>query len=601
VVAAIQNFIDTVLNPVALADGNVVDEILNVTGIETWLQGFVHGIPILEQQYNIIVSIVNGILNWVQTAIFDPIFGGTTITEFTAWATSLPIISDLAEIFSGVEDGDLSDIGTAWNTWTGNLTATWNTIVDAMDIDRDGDADLTDLGIALGLIPAPSVLGSGGAATQQDTWQAFWDNIVSALTGGAVTGQTMATVNTALAQQAMSVATHEATLGLRDNLPAYSGLDGTIVPVFPVADLTTDNIFWNQLDDSWFLYGFIRIKDEARFSSVSWIGYNTADITMLGIDVFLLDNEKHGNTGDLLHIDGSGNLISGVSDTVAWNTWNPGLGNIFAFMPGDVAVVRMMVGGLGTYYVAGIDVHDTMPVNTAMLPAALAAYSGTSPGEPNIEYGNYSWDTGVPWFGLGIGTVGSHSAVLREFNDPGFVVDNVPEWVNYIDFIIVPGAGGGRSGDIIGGNGQGGQTSGWVAGTLTRGAEFDTDATQIGVTVGSGGAGGLYNSPVPGSNPGSNGTYSAVQINKPGGGQNVYTATGGLGGTLISGLRDVTGQSPGNVSYADHVFYGGAAQTVAGYGGNFPGGGGAGGSNVFGAKVNGGDGANGIAWLNYRQ
>ena len=103
----------------------------------------------------------------------------------------------------------------------------------------------------------------------------------------------------------------------------------------------------------------------------------------------------------------------------------------------------------------------------------------------------------------------------------------------------------------------------------------------------------------PASNPGATGGVTRVSFTNTASGTTNITASAGAGGTSISPAQSTTGDGPGDRTFIDKTFYGRACQTVSGYAGNPPGGGGAGARNI---GVNpGGPGAGGIAWLNSRQ
>lgn len=240
-----------------------------------------------------------------------------------------------------------------------------------------------------------------------------------------------------------------------------------------------------------------------------------------------------------------------------------------------------------------------MPAHPASLPAMLAMHSDfSSPGSPpsTISGGSISYTGLTPWFGFGSAN-GYHPPATQEYPAIGSFTYNVPSWANYLDVAILGGGGGGRAGDPFGGNGEGGHGGGWATATLTRGAELATSATTAVVTVGGGGAGGTFN---PASNPGSNGGASSISCAAEGGGTTNVIGAAGLGGTLISPSRDLTGQSPGNVTYNGITYYGGGAQTVASSPGNAPGGGGSGGSS-WNAGTPAGSGAGGVVWITARQ
>lgn len=54
---------------------------------------------------------------------FSPL-GGPTFTQLQSWAAGIPILGDIAEVMTGIEDGDLNDLG----TWANNLLGYHNPV-----------------------------------------------------------------------------------------------------------------------------------------------------------------------------------------------------------------------------------------------------------------------------------------------------------------------------------------------------------------------------------------------------------------------------------------------------------------------------------------
>lgn len=216
-----------------------------------------------------------------------------------------------------------------------------------------------------------------------------------------------------------------------------------------------------------------------------------------------------------------------------------------------------------------------------------------------IAAGDVTYDNDVPWFGLAVGDVGYHTPVLAEFTSSDTYT--IPPWAIYVDLAIIGGGGGARSGDLVAGNGEGGRNAVWTTSTLVRGTDFHVDATSMTVTIGGGGAGSLYGNPNPGANSGGAGGTTTISFTNPGSTTSTRTSTGGASSVNNGPAFSWNGLSPGNVDYMGRTFYGGATETVPGGSGNGPGGGGAGGTNYFGANINGGPGAPGIAWIQGRQ
>lgn len=539
-------------------------------------------------------SILNGFLSWIQN-LLSPLGLGATPVEFTAWLNSLPSIEDLIASLTGIPFGDMTDLQVWADQLNRNSREFWNGIVDAMDIDRDGDVDLSDVGIALGIIPAPNVLGTGGPATIEQTWQEFWDRLWSAFTLDWGTGKSISDVTNAADQLSTLVNNHELTLGIRDNRPAYVGLDQTTDATFNVADLAGFYIPVTAAN-SW--CGVVVPTRNMAWGKVSWLGYNTLNITTLVIETWWMAlTPAQGGYGKWFLITTSPNLISGVSDAVAWNTWDF---TDFTNTPPNPWMFRIKVTGTGTYYIAGKRL-DNVPSKPDQYPRRIGGYlAGTFSGS-NVAATDMTYHEYTPWFGAAAGDVGWHEPVLKEFPDPGTHTYDVPTWAKYVDLAMLPGGAGGRSGDIVGGTGEGGDPGSWLTVTLERGVHFKSTVTTMSIHVGDGGLGGQYGSPVPGSNPGDAGESTTVSYTNPSNTTSTTTAAGPNGGQGISGIMDKTGHGPGLVSFSGRTFYGGLDQNSYGGNGNSPGGSGAGGSNLFGAPLNAGSGAPGIVWCTARQ
>jgi hypothetical protein len=460
------------------------------------------------------------------------------------------------------------------------------TIVGALDFDHDGDVDLDDVGAALRKIPAPNILGYNVGETIADTLQYTWDHLWRGLTGLTGSGKSVSEMASAAAQLQLLTQNHEETLGLRGNRPGFAGYDSSIEAVFPVSQIPDNaHTHWLAVDPSWIPMGFIRANQRITYGKVSWLGYNTTGLTTLIIDVF-----KMNAGGGLDFVMTSGNILSEVSATLAWNTWDF---DELPAVPGDIFGIRMRVTRTGStpYYLAGTTQASNPTMGDSNLKALAAQQTSTS----TATITTIAWNpTEIPWFGLGLGDVGYHTPVLVEYPTAGTYTYTVPSWAKYVDVIALGGGGGGHAGYFTIGNGGGGHSGVWKTQTLQRGVDFGAAVTSMTVTVGAGGAGGNVTGVT--AHSGAAGANTTIAFTDPSSATTTVTATGGLGGTDISPGNATGGDSPGNTTYIGRTFYGGPGSGTTG---NSPGGGGAGGNS--GSSQWGADGAAGVCWLNARQ
>ncbi|AYB69208.1 minor tail protein [Gordonia phage Foxboro] len=178
------------------------------------------------------------------------------------------------------------------------------------------------------------------------------------------------------------------------------------------------------------------------------------------------------------------------------------------------------------------------------------------------------------------------------FTTVGAFTYPIPAWSIYVDAIGVGGGRGGQTGSGANSQpGSGGLPGVWAGITLQRGVDIPWSEVQLTGVVGAGGAGGA-NSDNAAGQPGGNTTITASV--------GTLTAAGGTGVNSGSTRRD--GPGPGDYTYLDTTYTGGALSDGSGLPGNPPGGGGSGGNGgVFGNRTRGGAGARGQAWLRARQ
>ncbi|AGT14282.1 minor tail protein [Mycobacterium phage Adzzy] len=179
--------------------------------------------------------------------------------------------------------------------------------------------------------------------------------------------------------------------------------------------------------------------------------------------------------------------------------------------------------------------------------------------------------------------------VRATFTNTGAYTFNIPAGCKFIDVILLGAGGGGQGFSTAGIWGQGGFAGNWVTVTLERGVHIPLSTMQITGVIGVGGDGGA--GAFVGQAAGKAGAATTALAT----GMASLSAAGGAGGNANSSL-DFTGKSPGNRTFNDQVYEGGAAASVGA--GNPAGGGGACGQASWPASgSNGGKGARGQAWF----
>ena len=355
--------------------------------------------------------------------------------------------------------------------------------------------------------------------------------------------------------------------------------------------------------------------------AVAWksTGY-TGSITGLWINIY-----KYNTVSGKMDLwNQSPNLVGSIANSLNYYFYNiipnqPYLPAEFSFhgipyCQTDVWAVEMVIAGTGTYKIAGLQMnHASYP---GVLPPYMAAYRGNgttvpSPPEeltPTVDF-FYQTPSNVPWFSLtGSSGATTYAPQPASFTTNGSFTYDIPIWAQFIDYAICPAGGGGAGGVNAWGNG--GAHGNWLYGTLQVGGingpppSTLTSQSRLNITVGAGGAAGsseyyyrhwteyLWQG---GSNSGTDaynvyaaaggaGGASGIAFNSPNGAVNL-SAAGGLGG--VAGGGSYPGQAMPNQMLNQNTFYGGAEQdgeslvngaapAYNGYGGNAPGGGGAG-------------------------
>jgi hypothetical protein len=188
--------------------------------------------------------------------------------------------------------------------------------------------------------------------------------------------------------------------------------------------------------------------------------------------------------------------------------------------------------------------------------------------------------TGYRYGGLG------HTGWVRNVNQFGSSgTYTVPSWAaagTLFDIVAIGGGGGGQCPSASAFRNGGGGAH-WNGAEPKYGTDVPLSTTTFGVTIGSGGIGGQS----LGTN-GANGASTTVTAT----GYTTLTATGGTGG---GGPLDY-GASPGNYTFGNTGYTGGAQQNTLGAAGNAPGGGGAAGQ-FSPSEPPGGNGAPGTVWV----
>ena len=185
---------------------------------------------------------------------------------------------------------------------------------------------------------------------------------------------------------------------------------------------------------------------------------------------------------------------------------------------------------------------------------------------------------------------GSSGFVATEqvFTAPGAFSYTVPAGANKIDVVMLGGGAGSNCGGAGGDEGLGGGAGLWFQTTLTVGVEVAPGA----VITGTVGAGGTAGTPGLTGNPGGMGQATTIPALS-------MTAGGGL--APAAGWSG-DGRSPGNITWNNRIYYGGAAQPQSGTNsnglpGNAPGGGACGGRGVVVGSNAAAAGAPGKVWF----
>lgn len=212
----------------------------------------------------------------------------------------------------------------------------------------------------------------------------------------------------------------------------------------------------------------------------------------------------------------------------------------------------------------------------------MPVYAGTGSGAAEVSH-----IPGVSAIYAGTGT--GTAEVWVDYRESAHVFDlsgirwlDIPSWARWAQVVVLGGGGGGSGGDsALNRRGNGGKAGTWHSGTLGL-----SGATQVKITVGSGGSAG------PKDKTGTNGGASSATVS----GYTV-TAPGGAAGAHASQSGDSLGQSPGNYTAFGQTFVGGGQAGLQAAGSPPGGGGGQGRGGIFGNGTAGGPGAPGRVWV----
>ncbi|OCB43958.1 hypothetical protein A5721_22985 [Mycobacterium vulneris] len=128
------------------------------------------------------------------------------------------ILGDLVEAFTGVEDGDYDDLGTAWNTWTNNVKNTWNRIWDgAFGTTGSTGKTLSDVQTAAGAITSAANTASTNASSALS-------QLGSLITG--LSGATIGDVVAAITSKASQLNFQTLLNNLKDGASGTTGSTG---------------------------------------------------------------------------------------------------------------------------------------------------------------------------------------------------------------------------------------------------------------------------------------------------------------------------------------------------------------------------------------
>lgn len=453
---------------------------------------------------------------------------------------------------------------------------------------------LSDVIDALQNIPFLNVIGVGGPADIGSSVQATWDQWISGLVGTIGSGAGLAdlyNIGQDISSKAALGGLSWDVLGIRSNKSLKSGFLPT-----SQSSVNLDTIALRSsapllaVTQSTALMSFHVIEESGLKGCVSWQGQGVTNVTHCFVNIWRM-NTATGVCDELVHA--SLNIVGNLSSSMQQNVYDF-TADAFQAEPGEVYGIEIAIRGAGTHSVAG---DTTWLPDQQVYPRRFGARrnSGTS-AAPSSVTPVYTSD--VPFVELAVssGPVAiPHAPLIVQFATAGTTSYPIPSWANYVDRIVLGGAGGGHIGGTWGVGGEGGDNGPWVSDTLARGTHF-SGATSLNTVVGAGGAKSSEN----GGTNGGHGGPSSSSI----GGSHVLTSAGGVGANSFDILgSEHVGESPGNYTFPGGgppwTVVGGVAANGYGENGNPPGGGGSGGNWI--SFQSGGRGAPGIILYRFRQ
>lgn len=175
--------------------------------------------------------------------------------------------------------------------------------------------------------------------------------------------------------------------------PGYLAADSTADAVFPISNITGASVTTLNVTAGQSMIGFIGTPDNGKKASIIWLGQGTTGLTGFYINLYQINV----STGVCTLMEASTNIISSVSNSMAWNYYD--LATSINTEVGHVYAVELAVIGTGTYQIAGMT--SAVPANTGVFPSQsggyrtpiAATYDATGPGLTTTASGTSSSGT----------------------------------------------------------------------------------------------------------------------------------------------------------------------------------------------------------------
>lgn len=523
-----------------------------------------------------------------------------------SWTQDLT--SDLATLngFNDARNAALTTLFQDWNTDISTTGQPWTDMVDEVDTDFD-----TYLSTISGINISQSISVSQMLAQffgfdlslgqmSPDVIKGLndsWSQLGAAMAGDVANAGTWAWLAQFMqswynltGQAHVTSVNNYNTLGIRDNMPVYQGLDNTSVANMPLTTIGSGGAFFDSTITT-MAGAFVRFPHaDSRGSITFYYSPSNANFpTYLFVNVYRLNTA----TQKLTYLQSSTNLVSQLQNfsahlgCIQWVFGTP-----IAVTPNDVLCFVFQVGGVPSGSGNGITISGANPKLEPHPTAVLSnffmstASPGSSHASADILASNWSYQTGGPYVSVEL------AGTVQPTYPPSpttYVVPNtvntltLDSWVKFVDLVGVGGGGGGQ-GETGGTVGRGGSPGLWNEITLIVGTDIAVGGV-ITTTIGpadtvSGenvaGSGGAFFS------DGKAGAAVSFSWHDPGGTLHTLACSGGAGGGLGNGANGTTfGLSPGDVLWPStgpnqQTYRGGAAQLSTAPG-NPPGGSGPGG------------------------